>query len=57
VCDSGSFGIDKEGTILGFRNGGNNMFEDSVLAQQGSILEGRALGVFAVAEEEIAANA
>jgi hypothetical protein len=55
--DSAIFGIDKQGTILGFSNGGDTMFEDSCLAQQGSIREGRALGVLAVAKENIAANA
>jgi hypothetical protein len=57
ACDSVSFGIDKQGTILGLSKGGNNLFEDSGLAQQGSIREGRALGVFAVDEEDISANA
>jgi hypothetical protein len=57
ACDSASFGIDKQGTILGFSNGGDNVFEESGLSQQGSIREGRALGVLAVAKEEIAANA
>jgi hypothetical protein len=34
---SASFGIDKYGTIPGFSDGGNNMFQDSGLAQQGSV--------------------
>jgi hypothetical protein len=32
ACDSASFDIDKQGTILGFRNGGDKVFEESVLA-------------------------
>jgi hypothetical protein len=35
--DSASFGIDKQGIILGFSNGGHNVFDDSGLAHQGSI--------------------
>jgi hypothetical protein len=57
ACDRASFGVDKEGAILGFSNGGTTLFEDSGLAQKGFIQEGHALGVFAIAEEEIAANA
>jgi hypothetical protein len=55
--DSASCGINKHGTVLGFSNGGHNVFGDSELAQQGSIRETRALGLLTITMEEIAANA
>jgi hypothetical protein len=59
VCfagDGASYGIDRQGAIMGFSDRRDNVFEDGGLANQGYIRERRALGVLAVTEEEITAN-